>query len=51
MKSMTLHWNQAEISNMSDSYDIIVASDWLVFILSEDAILKGYGSFFCLNFI
>ncbi|CAL8171297.1 unnamed protein product [Prunus armeniaca] len=30
VKSMMLHWNQNEISNISSTFDLIVASDWYV---------------------
>lgn len=28
VKSMKLHWHQEEISNLSHTFDVIVASDW-----------------------
>ncbi|BBH08034.1 S-adenosyl-L-methionine-dependent methyltransferases superfamily protein [Prunus dulcis] len=31
VKSMMLHWNQNEISNISSTFDLIVASDWYEF--------------------
>lgn len=30
---MMLHWNHDEVSNISHSFDLIVASDWLVVLL------------------
>ncbi|GKV44085.1 hypothetical protein SLEP1_g51311 [Rubroshorea leprosula] len=27
---MTLHWNHDEISELSNTFDVIVASDWYV---------------------
>ncbi|KAH0971101.1 hypothetical protein GBA52_023257 [Prunus armeniaca] len=32
VKSMMLHWNQNEISNVSSTFDLIVASDWYHFL-------------------
>lgn len=38
---MMLHWNQTEVSEITNSYDIIVASDW--YLLSSFMIyLVGY---------
>ncbi|XP_059592441.1 calmodulin-lysine N-methyltransferase isoform X3 [Vitis vinifera] len=40
VKSMTLHWNQEEISNISDTYDIIVASDCTFFKESHKGLAR-----------
>uniref|UniRef100_A0ACD5XN45 Uncharacterized protein n=1 Tax=Avena sativa TaxID=4498 RepID=A0ACD5XN45_AVESA len=34
VKSMTLHWDQEQPSDMLNSFDIIVASDWYVILLT-----------------
>ncbi|KAK7845463.1 calmodulin-lysine n-methyltransferase [Quercus suber] len=35
VSSMTLHWDQGEISNISNAFDVIIASDWC-FLMPSD---------------
>ncbi|GLT44562.1 hypothetical protein SLA2020_184480 [Shorea laevis] len=51
VKSMTLHWNQDEISNLSNTFDVIIASDCTFFkefhkdlARTVQCLLKNVGS-------